>query len=400
MRVAAIIAAGGKGARLGGDRPKQLLDIGGRTILEHSVGAFLRSSRVDELVVVLPRELASRPIEALVRLDVGKPLRVVAGGPRRQDSVARGFDAVGPESDVIVVHDAARPFVSEALIARTIDAAARFGAAVAALPASDTVKQAAPDAHAGEELPVVQSTLPRDTIYLAQTPQAFQRRVLADAIALGRRGVEATDEAWLAERAGHTVRLVPGDRQNVKITTAEDLDVARASRLGPGGLRIGLGYDLHRLAAGRPLWLGGVRLPHPRGLMGHSDADAVCHALTDAILGAAAAGDIGQHFPDTDPAWKDASSVDLLKRAMRLVRSKGYQLVNVDIVVLAEQPVLAPHLPAMTACLAGALEIDPGAIGIKGKTGEGIGEVGRGEAIAVHAVALLAACNSPYQRRS
>lgn len=387
--VTAIVAAGGAGSRLGAGRPKQLVRLGRVTILQRSVEAFDRCDRIDEIVLVLPPALAGGP--AAVDTPGGTPLRVVAGGARRQDSVARGFDAAtGSGSEIIVVHDAARPFCSSDVIVRTIDAARRHGAAVAALPVQDTLKQRS--VGAGR---FVGRTLARDRIVQAQTPQAFRVGVLADAVRLGRSGVEATDEAALAERAGHRVALVEGDPWNVKITTGRDLAVARRfveETMATG--RVGLGYDLHRFGAGEALRLGGVLIPHDRGLVGHSDADAVCHAVTDAILGAAAAGDIGRHFPDTDPRWRGASSIALLRASAGLARSRGFVVVNVDVVVVTEHPRIAPHVERMREALAAAVGVEPSAVGIKGKTSEGVGATGRGEALEVHAVAMLDAAPS------
>src|SRR6188472_620000 len=248
MHVTAIIAAAGEGRRLGAAVPKQLLQIGDRSILERSVAAFVSHDRVDDVIVVLPDALAAAPPDWLTVSGV----RVVAGGTRRQDSVANAFDRVVPESEVILVHDAARPFVSPELISRSIDAAAEHGAAIAALPASDTVKRVEGE---GTRTVIVE-TIPRARVYLAQTPQAFRREILGAAIALGRTGVDATDEAMLAEQAGHRVHVVDGDPANVKITTARDLDAAR--RQSAVTARIGTGYDLHRLVEGRPLIIGGV----------------------------------------------------------------------------------------------------------------------------------------------
>ena len=380
MYVTAIIAAAGRGERFGADRPKQLLDIGGQTILERSVNAFLTHDAVDELVVALPKEIAVRPPAYL--LNTAKPLSIVAGGARRQDSVTAAFQVVSERADVVLIHDAARPFASRDLIARTIAAAAESGAALAALEARDTVKQVRDR--------VVSATLDRRTIYLAQTPQAFRRAVLQDALAITS---DATDEASLAEQAGHPVRIVAGEANNIKITTPEDLVIAEA--ISRGGSkpartgRAGLGYDLHRLVDGRPLILGGITIPFDRGLAGHSDADAICHAVTDAILGAAGAGDIGRHFPDNDPRWKGASSIDLLRRAVEIVHAQGFLVGNVDATVILERPKLAPHVDAMRAKLADALGVTVDRVSIKGKTNEGVGELGRGEAIAVHAIAMV-----------
>jgi len=390
VRIVAIIAAGGQGSRLGAAIPKQLLEIAGRTILERSVAAFASHPRIVEIVVALPPEVAVDPPPFLTRYT--KPVRLVPGGVRRQDSVARAFEAIHPPADVIVIHDAARPFVDAGTIDRTIDAAIDGGAAIAAMPSPDTVKLAREDeGHAR-----VEATIPRERVWLAQTPQAFTREVLAAALALGAQGGSGTDEAALAEQAGCVVRLVPGDPRNIKITTPADLELARAVLAHEAGrerydmaVRVGIGYDSHRLVQGRPLILGGVSIPHATGLAGHSDADALCHAITDAVLGAGALGDIGRHFPDTDPRWKDADSVELLRQAVLLVRQAGFTIANVDAVVVAEQPKLAPYVDAIRERLADPLGIDAGAVSVKGKTNEGMGETGRGEAIAVHAVAML-----------
>ena len=392
MHVTAIVAAAGRGQRFGGARLKQLLSVGGRPVLERSVAAFLTHPSIDEIVVALPDDVADDPPRYL--RGTSKPLHIVAGGARRQDSVANAFRVVPELSDVVVIHDAARPFASADLIARTVAAAAESGAALAAVQARDTVKQGhlsrGPSAAQSGEAWVVEATLPRESIFLAQTPQAFRRAVLRDALALGE---TATDEAALAERAGYTVRLVEGELSNIKITTPDDLAIAEALARGREGagrtVRVGTGYDLHRLVEGRPLVLGDVTIPFERGLAGHSDADAVCHAIADAVLGAAAAGDIGRHFPDTDPQWQGASSLDLLRHAAALVRERGYQVVNVDVVVVAERPKLGPSIEAMRASVGAALDLTPDGVSIKGKTNEGVGELGRGEAIAVHAVALL-----------
>ena len=382
MHVTAIIAAGGRGLRFGAVEPKQLLRVDGRPILERSVTAFVTHPAVHEVIVALPAELAADP-PAYLR-DAIKPLHVVAGGARRQDSVANAFGVASKESDIIVVHDAARPFVTADVIARTIAAARETGAAVAAVAASDTVKRARREGGA-----VVAETLPRETIFLAQTPQAFRRDVLADALKVAD---AATDEASLAERAGHSVQIVDGDPTNIKITTPDDLPIAEAiARRGAPARtgRAGTGYDLHRLVPGRPLVLGGVTIPADRGALGHSDADVVCHAVTDAILGAACLGDIGRHFPDSEPTWKGASSLDLLSRAVALVRAQGLGVGNVDVTVILEAPKIRDHIDAMRANVAKAIGLDVARVSIKGKTNEGVDAIGRGDAIAAHAVALI-----------
>lgn len=413
MFVSAIVAAGGRGLRLGGAEPKQLRTVGGRAILERSVSLFLAHPLVDEVIVALPADLAAAPPHYLQHSQ--KRLRIVAGGPRRRDSVAHAFRHVDDRADVVVVHDAARPFATAGLVALTIAAASESGAALAAVVSRDTVKRQGPpqggrhappaaatatqsdsDAVAGQPR-YVGETLPRETIFLAQTPQAFRRHILGEALALEG---DATDEAALAERAGHAVRIVEGEASNIKITTPGDLAVAEAiaaagdDPLGVPALpartgRAGTGYDLHRLVEGRPLVVGGVTVSSDKGALGHSDADVVCHAVTDAILGAACLGDIGRHFPDADSRWKDARSLDLLVRAVELAAGEGLQVGNVDVTVILEAPKLRPHIDAMRAAVAAAVGIDVSRVSIKAKTNEGVDAIGRGEAIAAHAVALL-----------
>jgi 2-C-methyl-D-erythritol 4-phosphate cytidylyltransferase/2-C-methyl-D-erythritol 2,4-cyclodiphosphate synthase len=389
VQVAAIIAAGGRGVRFGADRPKQFLEIGGRSILELSVAALAASDRIQEIVVALPEEHVDSGSKAL-RAAIGRPITVVAGGARRQDSVANAFAKTSKDSDIILIHDAARPFVTPEVIDRAIDGAKQHGAVVAAMGVRDTVKQAGDASADGARL--VRATISRDSIFLAQTPQAFRRDVLARALDEGK-GVDATDEAMLVERLGVPVHVVEGDAKNIKITTPEDLAVAKRRSEGEGFsprlIRIGNGYDLHRLVAGRPLILAGVTIPFELGLDGHSDADIVCHAVTDAILGAAGAGDIGRMFPDTDPKWKGANSIELLKGAVANIREAGYAVSNVDVTVIAQKPKLLPYLDAMRVNLAAALGVDLAAVSVKGKTNEGVESMGRSESMACHAVALI-----------
>jgi 2-C-methyl-D-erythritol 2,4-cyclodiphosphate synthase/2-C-methyl-D-erythritol 4-phosphate cytidylyltransferase len=381
VHVSAIIAAGGRGSRFGSPHPKQILMLRGRPVLRRSVEAFVAAGCVTDIVVALPGVLVANPPEYLRAGPGGKPIEIVEGGLRRQDSVARAFARVSSRAEEVVFRDAGRPLVRVALIEQTVAAAAESGAAVAAVRARDTVKRV----EAGR----VVETLPRDAVVLVQTPQAFRVDVLRDALASSD---DATDEAALAERAGHAVRVVEGDPRNLKITTAEDLllleGVLGREAAGPR-LRVGNGYDLHRLVPGRPLVLGGMVIPFELGLDGHSDADAVCHAVIDAILGACGAGDVGRLFPDTDPSWAGADSLDLLRRAAAIVRDRGFDVVNVDVVVIAQRPKLAPYIETMRARVAEALGCDPAQVGVKGKTNEGVDSVGRGESIAAHAVALL-----------
>ncbi len=390
-RVGGILAAGGLGARLGAGQPKQFLELDGRSMLERSLAVLATHPDVHEVVVALPAAHLDPP-PACVMQTWPCPVRAVAGGARRQDSVANAFAALSAATEVVLVHDAARPFASAALVGRMIDAAQAGGAAIPAVAATDTVKLGRlEDGRAW-----VAATVPRQDVYLAQTPQAFTREVLAAALAEGALADVATDEAGLVERLGGRVQLVEGESGNVKITTPSDLAAARARNheaAGPAAMRIGSGYDLHRLVAGRPLILGGVAIPFETGLDGHSDADIICHAVTDAVLGAAALGDIGRLFPDTDPAWQGADSIALLRRAMERVHEAGFRVGNVDVTVIAERPKLLPHVAAICANLAAALDVAPSAVSVKGKTNEKVDSMGRGESMACHAVALLLAAS-------
>jgi 2-C-methyl-D-erythritol 4-phosphate cytidylyltransferase/2-C-methyl-D-erythritol 2,4-cyclodiphosphate synthase len=376
MRVAVIIVAAGRGERAGAGIPKQFVDLGdGQTMLDLSIQAFLDNPHVLEIIVAVPPGYVDR----LARYDRLERVRGVEGGVRRQDSMVRAFQLVSTDAEVVLVHDAARPYVSARLIADTIECANTYGAAVVALPVSDTVKRTG----LTDGRRTVIETIPREEVYLAQTPQGFRRDILARVITAAPH-LDVTDEAMLCERSGVPVHVVTGDPANVKITTAEDVMYARRFVSS-----VGTGYDLHRLVAGRPLILAGVRVPFELGLDGYSDADIVCHAITDAILGAAALGDIGRMFPDTDPAWKDADSLVLLRGAAKAVRGADRVISNVDVTVIAERPKLQPYIDQMRANLADALAITPRQVSVKAKTNEKVDAVGRGEAMACHAVALL-----------
>ncbi len=380
MFVSAVVVAGGRGVRAGGSTPKQFLELAGRSVLRRSVEALASHPDVAEVIVVLPEAWVDRGAELVGDLRV--PCRFVAGGARRQDSVRAGGAAVDERADVVLVHDAARPFVTPAVIGRVIAAARQVGAAIPCVPVTDTVKR-------GEDRldgRVVLKTVPRDALWLTQTPQGFRRDVLARAVADGAGELEATDEARLVELAGGTVAIVDGDRRNTKLTTADDVEEAQ-QRMSEW--RVGTGYDLHQLVGGRPLVLAGVVVPSHKGPLGHSDGDVVCHALTDAILGAAGAGDIGQLFPNTDPQWKDAPGLDLLSRALARVRDAGWRVVNADVTVILETPKLSPHVAEIRRRLAECLGVAVDAVSVKGKTNEGVDAVGRGEAIASHAVVML-----------
>jgi 2-C-methyl-D-erythritol 4-phosphate cytidylyltransferase/2-C-methyl-D-erythritol 2,4-cyclodiphosphate synthase len=377
QRVGAILAAAGSGRRAG--LAKQWLVLGGETTLRRAARSLLDCDLVDELVAVVPAGEEARARDELSGL--GKPVAAFAGGPARADSVSNGLRAL-PSADLVLVHDAARPFASSALARAVLLAAARDGAALAALPATDTVKRA----ETGDR-PRVAETLDRSAIWLAQTPQAFRAEVLRRAFeAAGGSAAAATDESQLVERLGLPVALVPGEPGNSKITGPEDVERARARCEAP--VAMGLGYDVHPFAAGRRLVLGGVEFEGD-GLAGHSDADICAHAIGDAVLGAAGLGDLGHHFPDTDPRWKGVSSLLLLRQIVGLAAGRGWRVGNCDVTLAARRPRIAPRVEEMRARLAEALGVSHLQVNVKATTGEGLGFVGRGEGIAAHAVALL-----------
>lgn len=376
-RVAGIVAAGGSGVRAG--IAKQWLVLGGETVLRRAARALAACPAVDELLAVVPPGEEARGAAELAGL--GKPARAIAGGAARADSVRNGVVAASG-AGVVLVHDAARPFATPALASTVAEAAARDGAALAALPVSDTVKRASA---AGE--PRVAETLDRRGLWLAQTPQGFRRELLLRAYeAAGAGAAEATDECALVERLGAPVTLVPGEPGNYKITGPGDVERARGAMEAP--VAMGVGYDTHRFAAGRRLVLGGVEFEGD-GLLGHSDADVCAHAIGDAVLGAAGLGDLGRHFPDTDPRWKGVSSLLLLREIARKAAAAGWRVGNCDVTLAARRPKIAPRAEEMRARLAEALGIPPARVNVKATTGEGMGFVGREEGIAAHAVALL-----------
>ena len=391
----ALIPAAGRAARFnnsgdaGGSKVfnKVFARLGGKPLLYWTAQAFAAHAGIDGIVVVAGPEEVGQCLEALA--GVGKVLAVVAGGRTRQESVAIGlFTLGGDPDDLILVHDGARPLVPAAVIDRCIDGARDFGNAVAALPVTDTLKFAA-------ENSTVQRTVDRDGLWAMQTPQAFRLAALFEAHSAARdTGWAGTDEAALVEHfSEEPVHLVLGDPSNLKVTRPEDLPLAEAiwqsRHLSSLPTRIGFGYDIHPLIEGRRLMLGGVEIPSPRGLDGHSDADVLLHALCDALLGAAGLPDIGHLFPNTDDAYKGISSVSLLREVVRRLREENYAVGNVDMTLIAEAPKIAPYVALMQSVIAEALHIEPARVGIKATTNEGLGALGNGEGIAAHAVAAL-----------
>ncbi|MBS11295.1 MAG: bifunctional 2-C-methyl-D-erythritol 4-phosphate cytidylyltransferase/2-C-methyl-D-erythritol 2,4-cyclodiphosphate synthase [Gemmatimonadetes bacterium] len=382
MATVAIILAAGAGKRMGADQPKQFLDLGGRSLILYALDAFEACSAVDRIVLVTSPDMIDE-VRTLASV-CEKVQDVVAGGAERQDSVAEGIKAAG-DVEIITVHDGARPMVRAEEIADVIEAARANGAAVIGQPASDTIKR-------GRDGQVIE-TLDRSEVWAVQTPQAFKADVIREAHeAAARDGFYGTDDTALVERIGKPVTLVEGSRDNIKVTHPGDLERAEdiLNRRMEGGVqRIGMGYDVHHLAEGRKLILGGVEVPFERGLDGHSDADVLSHVVIDALLGAASLGDIGRLFPDTDAAYKDISSLVLLERTAEALREANVTVGNVDATVMAQRPKLAPHIGQMEANIAEALGIDVSQVSVKATTTEKLGFVGEEKGMAAQAIALV-----------
>jgi 2-C-methyl-D-erythritol 4-phosphate cytidylyltransferase/2-C-methyl-D-erythritol 2,4-cyclodiphosphate synthase len=372
----ALIVAAGRGQRAGGGVPKQYRPVGGVPVLRRTAAVLCGHDGIDGVCVAIHPDDRSRYDDALNGLPLLPP---VPGGATRQDSVRAGLEGLVDRSpDIVLIHDAARPFAAPAVIDRVISGAREHGAAIAALPVVDTLKCAADGTIAG--------TVDRTGLWRAQTPQGFAYAPILEAHrrAAGR---DYSDDAAVAEAAGMAVQLVLGGEENFKITTEDDFARAEAIVSRNRQPRTGYGFDVHAFGPGDHLWLGGVRIGHDRALRGHSDADVALHALTDAILGAAADGDIGIHFSDKDPRWKGASSDRFLADALRRLNDRGGRLVHVDVTVICEAPRIGPHRDAMLARLSELTGLPPTRIGLKATTTEQLGFLGRGEGIAAQAVA-------------
>jgi len=386
MKTVAIIPAGGAGKRLKSHIAKQFLMLDNVPVLVHALKVFQESARINEIIIALPPdEIVSVRQELIEKYGLTKIVNVVAGGRERQDSVRNCLFAIKNGCDFVVVHDAVRPFVSEELIKNVIEAAAEAGAASIGVKAKDTIKETGEDNR-------VSATIPRHNLWLTQTPQAFKYELLKEAFsAADSEKYYGTDDASLVERIGKEVRMVEGSYENIKLTTHEDMLIADAlmKKGNKVVLRNGFGYDSHRFAPDRKLILGGVEIPFDKGLWGHSDADALVHAICDALLGAAGHGDIGRHFPDHDQEYKDISSMILLEKVNKMIKAKGFSINNIDATVVMEQPKLAPHAAMMVSNIARVLKIPEDCVNIKAKTNEGMGLTGQNEGVAVFATAAV-----------
>ena len=380
----ALVVAAGRGQRFGGDKPKQYEPLAGRPLLAWSLAAFARHPGIGAVRAVIHAD--DRPLyaEAAAGLDLLDP---VPGGAERQESVLRGLESlVALNPDRVLIHDGARPNPGASVIDAVLGALRNHVGAIPALPVTDTLKRGAAGTIAG--------TASRDGLFRAQTPQGFR---FAEILAAHRRvaatagGATAlTDDAAVAEAAGHAVALVPGLEENVKVTTREDLSRVERALVGVEEVRVGNGYDVHRFGTGDRVWLCGVPVPHTHGLVGHSDADVGIHALVDAILGAIGKGDIGEHFPPSDEKWRGAPSRLFLEEACRQVNAKGGRLVNVDVTLICERPKVSPHRVAMRQRLSELTGLALDRVSVKATTTEGLGFTGRQEGIAAQATATVA----------
>ena len=369
---AAVIVAAGKGLRAGGAVPKQFADWRGKPLVRHSAEAFARLG-AGPIVVAVPADALVQAQQVLSDIE---SVQIVSGGPSRRESVARALEALAPAGPAMVlIHDAARPDLPRSVVERLLGALATQPGAIPVLPVVDSIAVAAGG--------LMASAARREELRRVQTPQAFRYADILAAHRAWNGAADAGDDAQVARAAGLPVALVEGDERLRKLTFAEDF------RTGGGMIRTGTGFDVHRLAEGEELWLCGVRIEHDRGLAGHSDADVGLHAVVDAILGACALGDIGEHFPPSDPRWKDAASGQFVAHAVALAADAGYAIGNVDLTLICEAPKIGPHREAMRTKLAALLGVDPGQVSIKATTTERLGFTGRGEGIAAQAAATL-----------
>lgn len=378
-KTVAVIVAAGRGERAGGTIPKQFRTVAGKSLVAHALAAFADHPAMDRTIVVI----AEGQEEALARAIAPHALpQTVTGGATRRESVANALAAIAAEGGAarVLIHDAARPFLPARVIDDLLATLDSADGAIPALPVVDTLARGA-----GTDLG---DTVPRDGLYRVQTPQAFRFPALLAAHRDWPEGEDATDDAQMLRRAGCSVAIIAGDTMLEKLTHPDDFTLAEA-RHGQPVFRIGSGYDVHRLVPGDGVWLCGVHVAHDRCLSGHSDADVALHALTDAILGAAAMGDIGQHFPPSDPQWRGAPSHLFLTHAIELAAGAGLTIANADLTIICEAPKVGPHRDAMRRRLADLMGVDINVISVKATTTERLGFTGRGEGIAAQAQVLL-----------
>ncbi len=377
-KVAALIVAAGRGHRFGGVIPKQYCALHGEPILRHTISKFVAHPYVNTIVTVIHPDDRALYDEAAAGLGLSEP---VSGGTSRQDSVCNGLKALAKiQPDVVLIHDAVRPFITSALISKIVAALDLHVGVAPGILVADTLKRVRDGC--------VETTVDRSNLWRVQTPQGFRYpEILAAHKATT--GMNLTDDAAVAEKAGFNVVIIEGAEGNTKITRAEDLDMSVLARATQWEYRTGQGFDVHRFEPGDKVQLCGVSIDHDKALAGHSDADVGLHALTDAILGAAAAGDIGEHFPPTDPKWRDVNSSMFLGYAAKLIKDMDAEIVNVDLTIICEAPKVGPHRAKIRARVAELLDLEVGRVGIKATTTEKLGFTGRREGIAAQALATI-----------
>ena len=378
LKTIALIVAAGQGNRVGGEVPKQYRVIAGKTVLAHAHEALASHDAIDGVVVVV-----AAGQQDLAQALLGEDVQVVVGADSRRGSVHAGLEAIAAAggADIVLIHDAARPFLPPVVVDRLLDALMDKDGAIPILPVADTLVRGAGG--------LMENTVDRAQLHRVQTPQAFRFPAILAAHRTWDTAHDATDDAQILRACGHDVMLVQGDERLNKLTYEQDFSRVQALLAPAFVTRVGMGYDVHRLAAGEPLWLGGVLVPHDRGLAGHSDADVALHAIVDAVLGALADGDIGSHFPPSDPQWRGASSDRFLAHAGDRVKAHQGRIDHIDLTIICEAPKIGPHREGMRARIAEILEVSIGQVSVKATTTERLGFAGRREGIAAQAVATL-----------
>jgi len=371
---AAIILAGGTGSRMG--REKQYMLLNGKPMLEYTAGVFIKSGLFDEIIIALSPENIKKHRKQWEKLGV----KTAPAGPTRTGSLLNSFAEISDAAELIAVHDGARPLVSRGIISDCLAAAAEYGAAVPGIKLKDTVKNISEDGK------FFVSTPDRNSLRAVQTPQCYERGTLSEILEAAQRGKDYSDESQVLEKLGKKAAFVQSDYNNIKLTTPEDILIAEALMdKKDRRYRTGFGYDIHRLAEGRPLKIGGITVPHNKGLIGHSDGDVVIHAVCDALLGAAGAGEIGLYFPPTNMAILGINSVEIAEKVSEIIKGKNAEIVNIDVTIVAEEPKMKPYYEAVSKSLAKIFGLQANVVSVKAKSNEGLGEIGAGKAIACYA---------------
>lgn len=383
MRTVAVVVAAGKGKRFKNKIPKQYININGKPLLCYTLSVFNLSNEIDGIILVTAGERIDYCRRLVKKFNLNKVFSIIKGGEVRADSVYNGLKEVSDSAEIIVVHDGVRPFVKKELIKKVVDAAEKYGAAICGVKPKNTVKEISGNSF-------VKKTLMRSGLTEVQTPQAFRYEILKKCYERFKNKFgNVTDDSALVEMAGYRVKVVEGDYDNIKITTNEDLKDVLVGASNIPRMRVGVGYDIHRLVKGRKLVLGGVNIPGMFGLLGHSDADVLLHAITDAILGAIGERDIGWHFSNKDPRYKGIVSSFFLKEAYKIIKKKGYKIRNIDSIIVAQEPKLQPYYKDMTRNISGWLDVPAGCVTVKFTTPEEVGPLGHKKAIAGMAIAAI-----------